>query len=547
MFLFKQKVEHVESCLIPDTKILHPLLKDYDDLQKTYNDNVYNDLEILHNKDGNDTKTILAALDKTHTYSGSIKLQNMFMINQDVNMLHQKYKQLLPRLGEINSLLKGSVEAEKSLVIYCDTRDDLNDIITNVIFNIPYINKLNENSTILNIYNNYNIFSPFLNIISPLVMFILTYLFSKFAFFKYLKYMSFSIPTLEPFKEGRYFSGLFTIGMYLFSLYTSTMYSFMNQTLIKRLYEFNSNVKIIQELLIKFETMLPDFFETPINIYKKLNGFYSSSYNIYKNKGKIVKDFIKIRDNTEPIKQMLSNLGLLDAYTNNVNLVVNGPYNYTKILKNKTQPAIVAKEMFMPIIPFEKNTTNSIDLIGKNAIIMGPNAMGKSTLIKSIALNIIMSQSLGIVAAKTFAHTPFYMIDTYINITDKKGEKSLFEMEVERMKDHIQNLSTLQSDIFAFMIIDEMFSGTNPEEGTAASIAVAEQLAEYPNSICIITTHYKDLANIENAGFKKYHLDNYVLKEGVSTKTNALEILKNKNIGNNIVNRAQELKKAHKE
>jgi DNA mismatch repair ATPase MutS len=59
----------------------------------------------------------------------------------------------------------------------------------------------------------------------------------------------------------------------------------------------------------------------------------------------------------------------------------------------------------------DKNTINnivqnSID-VKNNILITGPNAAGKSTFIKSVILNIILSQTIGISSAESFSLTPF--------------------------------------------------------------------------------------------------------------------------------------------
>jgi hypothetical protein len=544
MFIFKQKLEHVEQCTLPNKKIIHPLLKDYEDLNKTYQEHIYRDLELFEDTNGDNSKSILVSIDNTKTLSGRVKLQNMFLVPQNISKLHEKYKIISNNFNVTNNIISSCEPIEDSLLIYCENdRDDLNDLLTNVTINFPYVNKFNQSKFVMNIYNNYSIFSPFLNILTPIIMFVLTLLFSQFAFFKYIKYLSFSVPSLEPFKEGRYFSGIITIAMFLFSLYTSTMYSVMNQKLIKKMYYFNQNVKKMQELLKSAEDKLVGVFDVPINTYDFLSNFYKSDYSLYKDKGKIIVDFNNIRKYIEPIKLMLSNLGLMDAYCSIVTLINSKGYSYTKLLNRALRPTIIAQDIFMPSIGQEKSIRNSIELRGKNAVIFGPNAMGKSTFIKALALCVIFSQSLGIVPAKGFAHSPFEIINTYMNLSDKKGEKSLYEMELERMQNQIETLEKLPYDKFSFMIVDEMFSGTNPDDGAAASRSVAEKLSSFGNSISIITTHYKELSKIDDNLFKKYYLEKYELKRGSVIKTNGIEILKKKKFDENVIKRAQELKK----
>ena len=545
MFIYKKKIDYVHSCLTPNRKTLHPLLKDYDELKKPYKQHVYDNLEIFKDYDSTNTKTLISSINKTKTMSGHIKLQNMLMNIQNHSYLQKNYKLLLSNYERINDLINQLEGIEESLLIYCDTdNNSLNEILDNVMLNFPYVNKLNNNKLFLNLYNNYHIFSPLLTIVSPIVMFILTYLFSKFAFFKYIKYMTFNIPRLDAFKNGNYLSGILTLAMFLFSLYTSITYSIVNQELLKKMFEFNQNVKIFQEKLKETYDLIPDFFDVKYSYYDFLGNFYEKKFKLTKDKGKIIVDFHKIKNNKDTIKNMLISLGKLDAYMSNVRIVKENPQDYcfTKIIDSIT-PTINCSEFFLPMLTPNKPIKNSVVLEGKNMLITGPNAEGKSTLIKALALCLIMSQNLGIAPAKTFSHTHFDTINTYLNVSDKKGETSLFESEMEIMREYIYDLEK-KPDMKSFIIIDEMFTGTNPQEGIATSMAICEQLASFKNSISIVTTHYHELNELKDDTFKKYHMDKYTLKPGKNNRTNGIELM-SKKFNKKIVKRAQEYKKNH--
>ena len=102
-----------------------------------------------------------------------------------------------------------------------------------------------------------------------------------------------------------------------------------------------------------------------------------------------------------------------------------------------------------------------------NICITGPNAGGKSTFIKSLCISILLSQTLTVAPAELFELTPIYYIQTYINIPDCKGKESLFQAEMRRSLKYINKLKELK-DKFSFVIMDEIFSSTNPDEGVVA-------------------------------------------------------------------------------
>ena len=205
--------------------------------------------------------------------------------------------------------------------------------------------------------------------------------------------------------------------------------------------------------------------------------------------------------------------------------------------------------MAYPIL-IDNIVTNNITLgtsFPQNACITGPNAGGKSTFIKSICLGILFSQTLTVAPAKFFKLTPFSRIDTYLNIPDCKGKESLFEAEMSRSLNYINSIKKLPKEDFSFVIMDEIFSSTNPEEGIAGAYAIAKNISSYNNNISIITSHYTYLSKLEQTGkFKNYHIPierdienkivyKYKLQSGVSNQFIALELLESKGFDRDIV------------
>ena len=120
MFIYKNKINYVHSCLKPNKKTLHPLLKDYDDLKKPYKQHVYDNLEIFKDYDSTETKTLISSINKTKT-SGHIKLQNMLMNIQNHSYLQKNYKLSLANYDKIiNKMINELATDEESLLIYCD-------------------------------------------------------------------------------------------------------------------------------------------------------------------------------------------------------------------------------------------------------------------------------------------------------------------------------------------------------------------------------------------------------------------------------------------
>ena len=124
---------------------------------------------------------------------------------------------------------------------------------------------------------------------------------------------------------------------------------------------------------------------------------------------------------------------------------------------------------------------------------------------------------------------------------------------MHRARDHIRKLNELSKHKFSFIVMDEIFNSTNPQEGISGAYAIAEKLANFKNSVSIITTHFTYLTNLENNNsFKNYKIpikrdgdENivypYKLKSGVSNQYIALELLRNKGFDNDLVDNAENI------
>ena len=127
---------------------------------------------------------------------------------------------------------------------------------------------------------------------------------------------------------------------------------------------------------------------------------------------------------------------------------------------------------------------------------------------------------------------------------------------MHRAKNHIDKLDKLDKlgeDKFSFIVMDEIFSSTNPEEGISGAYAIAERLSENKNSISFITTHFNYLTKLEKTNkFKNYNVPitkdtdgnikySYKLKEGTSNQFIALDLLKKKGFDNELVAKAQKI------
>ena len=137
-------------------------------------------------------------------------------------------------------------------------------------------------------------------------------------------------------------------------------------------------------------------------------------------------------------------------------------------------------------------------VLNKKATITGPNAAGKTTMIKSTLLNIIFSQQFGYGFYKKAKLVPYEFVHSYLNIPDTSGRDSLFQAESRRCREIITCLVEHKTKRH-FCIFDELYSGTNPYEAVASAYGFIKYLNTFENVDLLLTTHYSKLCKLLEA------------------------------------------------
>jgi len=135
---------------------------------------------------------------------------------------------------------------------------------------------------------------------------------------------------------------------------------------------------------------------------------------------------------------------------------------------------------------------NDIEL-DKNIIITGPNASGKTTMIKSILINVLLSQQIGYGCYSSARIKLYNTFHSYLNIPDTSGRDSLFQAEARRCKDILENISKNPKDKH-LCIFDEIYSGTNPNDAVMCADMYLKGMNKLDDSVdYVLTTHYIEL------------------------------------------------------
>lgn len=205
--------------------------------------------------------------------------------------------------------------------------------------------------------------------------------------------------------------------------------------------------------------------------------------------GYILKYFYELHDDlvyNEVIMYSLGFNGYIDCLEGLQNNIEERKINYSAFTKSKSKAHF--KNNYYGPLKDETPIKNTIKF-KKNIIVTGPNASGKTTVLKSTLINIILTQQFGCGFYDSAQINPFKYIHCYLNIPDTSGRDSLFQAEARRCKD-ILDLVKTNEDETHFCGFDELYSGTNPDEAVISSTAFMNYLIKNPNVHCILTTHF---------------------------------------------------------
>lgn len=162
------------------------------------------------------------------------------------------------------------------------------------------------------------------------------------------------------------------------------------------------------------------------------------------------------------------------------------------------QAAVDGQAIGHPLLADEIRVCNDVGMgpRGKLLLVTGSNMSGKSTMLRSVGLNIALATAGGPVCAKSFELPPVEMM-TSIRVTDDLSQGVSFYMaELKRLKQIVDRAKELESrsDCVGLFLLDEILQGTNSRERQIAVAKVLDWLIN-AGSIGAITTHDLELAD----------------------------------------------------
>lgn len=223
-----------------------------------------------------------------------------------------------------------------------------------------------------------------------------------------------------------------------------------------------------------------------------------------------------------------------DAINSLGNYHFNHPKNVYPEINTDKKHQLHAQEMGHPLLSDEAIVTNSIEVNTEDFfIITGANMAGKSTFLRTVAVNLVLANCGLPVRAKSFVYRPIKLISSMRTSDSLMNDESYFFSELKRLKFIVEAIKT---DTY-FIILDEILKGTNSKDKAEGSQKFVEKLVA-SKSTGLIATHDLSLCSLADhlPQIKNYYFDaeivndelffDYTFKKGICQNMNASFLLR---------------------
>lgn len=236
----------------------------------------------------------------------------------------------------------------------------------------------------------------------------------------------------------------------------------------------------------------------------------------------------KLSESNTQIYRLMDTLGFIEATI--------AIASYRKSLVYYTKPefcerttGMSVEQVYHPLV--EKPVANSIDA-SRHILLTGSNASGKSTFLRTIAINALLAQTIYTSTSKQY-RAPVYRIYSSMSLKDDLGNNdSYYIVEIKALKRILDAVNENKEPVLCF--VDEVLRGTNTVERIAASSEILKSL-RYKNALVFAATHDIELTSILDSCYDNYHFQeeitdndikfNYRLFEGPAVTRNAIKLL----------------------
>ena len=165
-------------------------------------------------------------------------------------------------------------------------------------------------------------------------------------------------------------------------------------------------------------------------------------------------------------------------------------------------------------------------------MLSGSNASGKSSLLKTVAFNGVLAQTIHTCTARGYQGTYFRIYSSMALRDDLGSGESYYIVEIKALKRILDSAGDGVCPVLCF--VDEVLRGTNTVERIAASTQILRSLGR-SGILCFAATHDIELTELLQGTFTNYHFEeevsegdirfNYRLLPGRATTQNAIRLL----------------------
>lgn len=260
---------------------------------------------------------------------------------------------------------------------------------------------------------------------------------------------------------------------------------------------------------------------------------------------------LKVAEQAVAIQDMLDRLTELDLITAKARLSVEQNGVEPRLneagrihLEQARHPLLIQQLGYEHVVPLDITLDDERRMI----IITGPNTGGKTVSLKTVGLFALMAKAGLHVPARDGSEMAFFG-----SIMADIGDEQSLAQSLSTFSGHMRQIVRIldQLDGQSLVLIDEIGTGTDPDEGAALARAILEQL-DRRHARALVTTHYgelKTLAYQEGSGIQNAAVEfdletlspTYRLTMGLPGRSNALAIAKRLGLSDAVVQRAREL------
>ena len=194
-------------------------------------------------------------------------------------------------------------------------------------------------------------------------------------------------------------------------------------------------------------------------------------------------------------------------------------------------PFLEAEALYHPLL--QEAVANSLS-VRRGMLLTGSNASGKSTFLRTIAVNALLAQTIHTCAATDYRASFFRICSSMSLRDDLAGGDSYYMVEIKSIKRILDQVRQPEKrPVLCF--VDEVLRGTNTVERIAASTQIMRMLA-VGSVLCFAATHDVELTKLLAPFYDNYHFEEriaendiffpYKLLKGPATTRNAIALLK---------------------